>query len=160
MATNLEFLNCVAEEKRPTFISTGMTTIEEIKQAIDVFKQNSCEVMLFHTVSTYPAQEEHLNLKCIQTLKEKFSIPVGYSGHESSVSPSIIAAMMGANVIERHITLDRAMYGSDQAASLQFDGLKQLISSLRKIPKMMGDGKKSILEKEYEVAKKLRYWTN
>ncbi|RPG19622.1 MAG: N-acetylneuraminate synthase [Pelagibacteraceae bacterium TMED124] len=160
MATNYDFLECVAAEKKPTFLSTGMTNINEIEKAIQIFKKHNCEIMLFHTVSTYPALEEDLNLACINSLGEKFNLPIGYSGHEPSVSPSIIACSMGAAVIERHITLDRAMYGSDQSASLQEDGLSNLVKVLRKLPKILGDGKKIILEKEEEVAKKLRYWQN
>ena len=160
MATNLEFLECVASEKRPTFISTGMTKIEEIEDALKIFKNYNCEYMLLHTVSTYPAKESDLNLNCIKTLKERFGVPVGYSGHEASVSPSIIAASMGAAVIERHITIDRAMYGSDQAASLQKDGLAQLVNTLKKMPLILGDGQKKILKEELDVSKKLRYWNN
>ena len=160
MATNLDFLETVAEEKRPTFLSTGMANISDIEKAIDVFKRYQCEIMLFHTVSTYPALEEDLNLSCIDTLRNTFKLPVGYSGHEPSVSPSVIAATMGAPVIERHITLDRAMYGSDQSASLQEEGLRNLMTILRKLPNILGNGKKEILEKEIPIAKKLRYWKN
>lgn len=159
MATNEEFLHLVASEKKPTFLSTGMTEIKEIEKAVNIFAQYDCELMLFHTVSTYPAEESDLNLNCIKTLKEKYGLPIGYSGHEASVSPSIIAAALGASVIERHITLDRAMYGSDQAASLQYEGLKQLTSIVRKLPKILGKGEKVVLSKELEVAKKLRYWS-
>ena len=137
-----------------------MMEINEIDEAVEIFKKNNCEIMLFHTVSTYPAAEEELNLNCIKTLKERYHLPIGYSGHEPSVSPSIIAATLGANAIERHITLDRAMYGSDQSASLQYEGLKSLSNSLRKIPKILGDGKKVILDDERKVAQKLRYWNN
>tara|TARA_Y100000589_G_scaffold331312_1_gene384277 strand:+ start:3391 stop:4254 length:864 start_codon:yes stop_codon:yes gene_type:complete len=160
MATNEEFLKLVASEKKPTFLSTGMTSLSEIDKAVNIFKEYDCELMLFHTVSTYPAEESDLNLNCIKTLHEKYKLPIGYSGHEATVSPSIIAASMGASVIERHITLDRAMYGSDQAASLQYEGLKQLSSIIRKLPKILGSGEKVILKKELEVAKKLRYWNN
>ena len=160
MATNIDFLEEVASEKRPTFLSTGMTDIESIDKAVKIFEKHNCEVMLFHTVSTYPAEEKDLNLKCINTLKERFSLPIGYSGHESSVSPSIVAASLGAGVVERHITLDRAMYGSDQSASLEKRGLEEMTSILRKIPILLGSGEKVILEKENDVAKKLRYWTN
>ena len=145
MATNLDFLDLVASEKLPTFLSTGMTDLSDIEKALNIFKNHDCEVMLFHTVSTYPASEDDLNLKCVQTLKEKFNCLIGYSGHEVSVSPSIIAASQGAAVIERYITLDRAMYGSDQAASLQEDGLMQLSNILRKMPGILGDGKKKII---------------
>ncbi len=158
MATNLEFLECVASEKRPTFISTGMTKIEEIDEALKIFTKYNCEFMLLHTVSTYPSKESDLNLNCIRTLKERYGVPIGYSGHEATVSPSIVAASLGAPVIERHITLDRAMYGSDQAASLQKDGLEQLVNALKKIPLILGDGEKKILKEELDVSKKLRYW--
>ena len=114
--------------------------------------------MLMHTVSTYPSELHHLNLKCINTLSQRYKHPVGYSGHEASVSPSVIAATLGASAIERHITLDRAMYGSDQAASLQPEGFRQLNSILRKIPSILGDGEKRILEEEELIANKLRYW--
>ena len=158
MATNFDFLELVASERKPTFLSTGMTSLEDIDKAVSIFSKHKCELMLFHTVSTYPAEEKDLNLKCINTLKEKYDLPVGYSGHEVSVSPSVVAATLGASVIERHITLDRAMYGSDQSASLQIDGLRQLSSILRKLPGILGSGEKVILPQEYEVAKKLRYW--
>lgn len=160
MATNESFLECVASEKLPTFLSTGMTSLEDIQKAINIFQKHNCEVMLFHTVSTYPALEEEINLSCIKTLKEKFNIPIGYSGHEVSVSPSVVAASLGASVIERHISLDRAMYGSDQSASLQEEGLNKLTTILRKLPTLLGDGEKRILDKEKSVAKKLRYWNN
>ena len=114
--------------------------------------------MLMHTVSTYPSALEHLNLKCINTLKNLYKLPVGYSGHEASVSPSVVAATLGAAAIERHITLDRAMYGSDQAASLQPEGFRQLNQILRNIPNILGDGEKRILKEEELIASKLRYW--
>ena len=155
-----DIANEILKEKLPTFLSTGMTELTDIEKALNIFKKHECEVMLFHTVSTYPANDEDLNLKCVQTLREKFDFPIGYSGHEVSVSPSIIAASQGAAVIERHITLDRAMYGSDQSASLQEDGLMQLTNILRKMPNMLGDGKKKIIADEVQIAKKLRYWNN
>ena len=160
MATNFDFVELVASEQIPTFASTGMTNNDEIDKLVNIFKRNKCELMLMHTVSTYPSLEEDLNLKMINTLKDKYDLPIGYSGHEVSLSPSIIAASLGACAIERHITLDRAMYGSDQSASLQPDGFKQMCEIIRKIPTTLGDGKKRILEKEYTIAKKLRYWNN
>ena len=160
MATNLPFLEEVASEKRPTFLSTGMTDLVSIEKAVQIFKKHNCELMLFHTVSTYPAEEKDLNLRCMETLQKKFNLPIGYSGHEASVSPSVVAASLGASVIERHITLDRAMYGSDQSASLEKRGLMELSSILRKIPLLLGSGEKVILKEEHNVAKKLRYWTN
>jgi len=158
MATNLDFLKVVAAEKKPTFLSTGMTNLDEIQQAINIFDDAECPITLMHTVSTYPAQEEHLNLNCINTLRAKFKKPVGYSGHEATVLPSVISAVLGATCIERHITLDRAMYGSDQAASLQINGLRNLVESVRKSEVVLGDGLKKIIPEEIEVAKKLRYW--
>nr|WP_075488261.1 N-acetylneuraminate synthase family protein [Prochlorococcus marinus] len=158
MATNHEFLRFVANEKRHTFISTGMMDLNMIDVAVNIFKNYSCAFTLLHTVSTYPALEEDLNLNCIKTLQARYKVPVGYSGHETSVTPSFIAATLGATAIERHITLNRAMYGSDQAASLEYPGLVQLVNMIRKLPKCLGDGEVKFLEKEIPIAKKLRYW--
>jgi len=158
MTTNKDFVELVASEKIPTFVSTGMTEIEDIDWVVNVFKKYNCDLMLMHTVSTYPSPEEELNLKCINTLKDRYNLPIGYSGHEVGVSPSIIAASLGASVIERHITIDRAMYGSDQAASLESSGLRQLCETLRKIPIVLGSPIKQINQSEKKVASKLRYW--
>ena len=158
MGTNIPFLEEVASEQIHTFLSTGMMDERMIDSAVNVFKTRNCPITLMHTVSTYPALEEELNLNCINTLRERYKVPVGYSGHEVSVSPSFMAAMMGAEAIERHITLDRAMYGSDQSASLELTGLVNLVSMIRKIPKCLGDSKIKIIDRELEVAKKLRYW--
>ena len=111
-----------------------------------------------HSVSTYPANEKDLNLKMINTLQEKYKCKVGYSGHEPSVSPSLIACAIGATSVERHITLDRSSYGSDQAASLEESGLTQLVGSIRKLNLVLGSGKKTFIEEEKKIAKKLRYW--
>ena len=158
MATNIEFVELVASEGIPTFASTGMTELKDIEKIVDIFSNHSCDLMLMHTVSTYPSLESDLNLNCIKMLKEKFKVPIGYSGHEVSVSPSIVAASLGASAIERHITLDRSMYGSDQSASLQKEGFRQLTSICRKIPDILGSGKKTIIEEEKVIANKLRYW--
>src|SRR5262249_38692615 len=107
MLTHMKFLQAVAEGRRPTFLSTRMATMEMIERAVSVFRKYDCPVVLMHTVSTYPTAEEELNLLALRTLRERFQLPVGYSGHESSVSPSVVAAMLGAVAIERHITLDR-----------------------------------------------------
>jgi len=160
MATHKSFIELVASEKKPTFASTGMTCLEDIEILVEVFKKYECELMLMHTVSTYPSDEKHLNLKCINTLKDKYRLPVGYSGHEVTVSPSIIAASIGAAAIERHITLDRAMYGSDQSASLQESGLRQMCSTLRKMPSVLGSSEKKVLDEELPIANKLRYWVD
>ena len=158
MAINKSFVELVASEGKPTFASTGMTTYKDIEALISIFKKHNCPLMLMHTVSTYPSALEDLNLNCINTLKKLYKLPVGYSGHEASVSPSVMAATLGAAAIERHITLDRAMYGSDQAASLQPNGFKQLNQSLRNIPYILGDGEKRVLKEEEIIASKLRYW--
>lgn len=158
MATHLEFLKEVASEKKLTFLSVGMCTEPDVDQAVAVFKDANCPIVLMHTISVYPCKEDQLNLKSIQSLREKYGVPVGYSGHESTVAPSLVAAVLGAVAIERHITLDRAMYGSDQAASLAPRGLHELVSDLRRFPSMLGDGVKKYAPGEESVAKKLRYW--
>jgi len=159
MATNLNFVRQVGLEHKPVFLSTGMCTLPEITMAALTLQELDCDVTLMHTVSIYPADETTLNLQCIRTLRERFNLPVGYSGHEASVSPSVVAVALGAVAIERHICLSRADYGSDQAASLEPMGFYNLVQQIRKIPAMLGDGNKVILPGEVEVAKKLRYWT-
>ena len=160
MITNKIFLKKIAERKIHTYISTGMTNIQMIDDAVNIFKKNNCKFTLMHSVSTYPCPEEKLNLINIVKLKEKYGCNVGYSGHEASVAPSIFAAGLGADCIERHITLDRSMYGSDQAASLEERGLVMLVSTVRKFPSVIGEERKNILDIETKVAKKLRYWEN
>jgi N-acetylneuraminate synthase len=134
-----------------------MSKLEDIDKAVQIFKAKNCPIILMHTVSTYPAKNEELNLLMISTLKKRFEdIPIGYSGHESNVSPSIHAAVLGAVAIERHITLDRSMYGTDQSASLERRGLEKLVSEIRRIPIVLGDGVKRFDEREQKVAEKLR----
>lgn len=158
MITNLEFLINVAKQKKITFISTGMCEMSDIKKAIKIFKKHNCRFILMHCVSLYPCPEEKLNLNMIKTLKKKFNCPVGYSGHEPSVSPSIFAFMLGANIIERHITLDRSMWGTDQAASLSPDGMKMFSSVIKKSSKIFGDGIKKFYKEEKEMLNKFKYW--
>lgn len=158
MVTHLDFLKVVASEQKMTFLSTGMATEKDIDTAVEIFTDAKCPVILMHTVSVYPCAEENLNLNAIQALKNKYNLPVGYSGHESTVAPSLVATVLGAVAIERHITLDRAMYGSDQAASLAPRGLGELVSEIRRFPTMLGSGSKEYAPGEDEVAKKLRYW--
>tara|TARA_B100001778_G_C18285865_1_gene493098 strand:- start:197 stop:682 length:486 start_codon:yes stop_codon:yes gene_type:complete len=159
MITNLKFLNELSKRGAHTFISTGMSNTNIIDEAVNVFKNNNCSYELMHSVSTYPCPEDQLNLNLISFLKKRYNCKVGYSGHEPSVSPSIVAVCLGAESLERHITLDRTMYGSDQPASLEEKGLVELINMVRKIPKVIGSSKeKKILDCEVEVAKKLRYW--
>ena len=125
MLVNLDLLKMVSEEKKHTFISTGLSSMDDIEKAVKIFRDNNCPFELMHCVSTYPMKSSDANLKTIITLKEKFKCKVGYSGHETGLTVSLAAAALGATSIERHITLDRAMYGSDQAASLSPPGLKK-----------------------------------
>lgn len=160
MLTHRTFVQAVADLQRPSLISTGMATLEEIDEVVAIFREAGTPFALMHTISTYPTPETDINLALIHTLRHRYSVPVGYSGHEASVSPSIVAASLGAQVIERHITLDRTMYGSDQSASLEESGLRQLVSTIRKIPGLIGSGTKDWAPGEREVAAKLRYWEN
>lgn len=139
---------------KPIMLSTGMSTIEQIDHAIEVVGKEN--LILLQACSTYPAYYEELNLRAIYTLMERYGVPVGYSGHETGLPASIAAVAMGACVLERHITLDRAMWGSDQAASLEPNGITQLVRYLRIVEKSMGDGVKRVLEREQPVIQKLR----
>ena len=158
LITKLDFIEKIAQQKKYTFISTGMSNYENIDKAVEIFQKNSCPFEIMHCVSTYPCPDEILNLNIINRLKERYGCDVGYSGHEASVVPSIVAATLGISSLERHITLDRSMYGSDQSASLEESGLKNLVNSVRKIPIVIGTQDKKIFEEEVPVAKKLRYW--
>lgn len=158
LITHQDLLETVAEENKPTFISTGMSNYEQIDAAVAVFKRHQCPLVLMHCVSEYPAPEFTLNLSCVAELRRRYGYPVGYSGHEVSMIPGVIAAMMGAVAIERHITLDRAMYGSDQAASLEKRGLEMMVGYIRTIPIVAGDGIKRVTDIEAANARKLRYW--
>jgi N-acetylneuraminate synthase len=156
MIIDQDFLKSVAKEKKHTFISTGMSTIEDIEKAVNIFKKENCKFELMHCVSKYPCEDSEVNLNLINVLRDKFSCDVGYSGHENGIAISTAAAALGITSLERHITLDRSMYGSDQAASIEPNGLANLVKQVRKIELSMGDGQKKILESEKPVAKKLR----
>ena len=157
MLTHKKLLDVVAEEKKHTFISTGMSTIDEIRTAVDIFKKYDCPFELQHSNSSYPMKIEEANLRCIETLRNEFSCDVGYSGHETlGYLISVCAGILGATSIERHISLDRTMYGSDQAASLEPKGLERLVRDVRNIETVLGDGKKRIWESELPAMKKLR----
>ncbi len=160
MVKNIEFLAAVSWEHKPTFISTAMCDYDDIERALKIFSKNisSSSLTLMHCVGTYPCAEEDLNLQMIPTLQKRYIYPVGYSGHEASVSPSVMAVVLGAVAIERHLSLDRSMYGSDQAASLEPHGFRDMVNMIRKVPEVLGDGIKRILPAEAEVAKKLRYF--
>ena len=157
MLTNLELAEIVADERKKTFISTGMSSMDQIKQIVEVFRKKSCPFELMHSNSSYPMKLEEANLKCITTLKKEFGCDVGYSGHESSsYMVCIPAVMLGATSIERHITLDRSMYGSDQSTSLEKAGLVRLVRDIRRLDFILGDGVKRIWDSEIPVMKKLR----
>ena len=151
-----DLLRMVAKERMHTFISTGMTTYEDIQKAVDIFNEEECPFELMHTVSTYPMKDEHANLKMISTLRNKFNCNVGYSGHEVGLAVSYAAAAMDITSLERHITLDRSMYGSDQSASVEPAGMRTLVGAVRKIEMAMGDGVKRVIDEEGSVSENLR----
>lgn len=157
MLLHTKLLETIAEEGKYTFISTGMSTMTEISRAVKLFRKFDCPFELMHSHSAYPMAAHEANLRVIQTLKKKFKCNVGYSGHEiSSYSISMSAVLLGARSIERHITLDRSMYGSDQAASLESSGLIRLVRDIRELDFVLGDGKKRIWDSELPAQKKLR----
>ena len=157
MLGHTPLLREIAKEGLKTYISTGMSTLEEIDLVVDIFRRANCEFELMHCVSTYPLAEEDANLLCIPLLKQRYGCDVGYSGHESSlIKVSIAAVTLGATSIERHITLDRTMYGSDQAASIETSSLRNYVESIRKIPLILGNGHKAISAAEQKVREKLR----
>jgi N-acetylneuraminate synthase len=140
---------------RPIILSTGMSTMAEIDHAVQLLGRK--DLALMHTVSTYPAEDGELNLPVIQTLMNRFhDVPIGYSGHEKGTTLSTVAVALGAVMVERHITLDRTMYGSDQAASLEPGGLKHMVGNIRRLPAALGDGEKRVIEAETKVKAKLR----
>ncbi len=156
MIVDETLLKEIASEGKHTFISTGMTTMDDIQKAVDIFKAENCPFEIMHCVSTYPMKDEDANLNCIATLRDHFGCNVGYSGHEVGLAVSYGAAALGITSLERHITLDRAMYGSDQAASIEPAAFKMLVGAVRKIEVAMGDGKKVFLDAEKPIAEKLR----
>jgi len=157
MLTHEKLLKTIAEEQKPTFISTGMSTMKEITKAVEIFRKNKCPFELMHANSSYPMKSEEANLRMIPVLKKKFRCKVGYSGHEVGASIiSVCAAMIGASTIERHITLDRTFYGYDQVASLEPEGMRRLVRDVKLVDVIMGDGKKKIWDSEKPNMKKLR----
>ena len=158
MIIDEKFMIEVAKEKKYTFISTGMSSYKEIDKAVEIFKNEKCDFELMHCVSAYPFESEYANLNLIKQMKERYDCDIGYSGHEKSgLAISFAAVSLGATSIERHVTLDRSMYGSDQAASLTMDGFEKMVSGIRLIEKALnGDNTKRMLDIEKDVAKKLR----
>jgi N-acetylneuraminate synthase len=139
---------------KPIILSTGMSTLEEVDHAVKVLGKQ--DLILMHTCSTYPAAYDELNLRVIPALRERYGIPVGYSGHETGIPTSVAAVVLGSCCVERHITMDRAMWGSDQAASLEPNGISRLVRDIRLIEQSMGDGVKRVYERELPIIKKLR----
>jgi len=156
MIVHTELLEEIASEGKHTFISTGMTTYDDIQTAVDIFNKADCSFELMHTISTYPMKDEDANLNMIKTLRKKFDCNIGYSGHEAGLAISYAASTLGITSLERHITLDRAMYGSDQAASVEPSGFRQLVGAVRKIELAMGDGIKKTIAAEAPIAANLR----
>jgi len=156
MIVHTELLKEIASEGKHTFISTGMTTYDDIQTAVNIFREVECSFELMHTVSTYPMKDEDANLNMINTLREKFNCNIGYSGHEVGLAVSYAASALGISSLERHITLDRSMYGSDQSASVEPSGFRQLVGAVRKIEVAMGDGVKKTIEAETPIAENLR----
>ena len=141
-------LNAVADMKKHTFISTGMSDLNIIDDAVNIFQKKNCSFELMHCVSTYPMKDEDANLKCINTLKERYKCNVGYSGHEVGLAVSYAAVAFGITSLERHITLSKSMYGSDQSSSLEFNKLHELVGGVRKLESALGDGTKKVIKAE------------
>jgi N-acetylneuraminate synthase len=152
--TDDNLLRHIRKTGKPIIASTGMSTYAEIDHAVEVLGKE--DLILMHTTSTYPAKYEQLNLRAIPTMEERYGIPIGYSGHETGIPTSVAAATLGACCVERHITMDRAMWGSDQAASLEPNGISRLVRDIRLVEQSMGDGVKRVYEEEIPVMKKLR----
>lgn len=158
MLTNKNLFTMVAEEGKHTFISTGMSSLKQIDKVVEVFEKKECPFTLMHCVSAYPCIDKWCNIKMVTVLKNRYKCPVGYSGHELGISPSTLAVALGAVAVERHITLDRGMYGSDQSISLERHGLELLVRDTREVKQIVGLGEKIAIPEEEKVAYKLRYF--
>ena len=145
--TDIELLNHIKKTNKPVFVSTGMSTMDEIENALSILGTDN--TVLLHCTSTYPTQNNEINLKVIPLLKEKFDCPIGYSGHEKGIVPSTIAVVMGACTVERHVTLDRTMWGSDQAASLEPEGLRKMVRDIRNVKDFLAKAKKKFMNQNY-----------
>ncbi len=152
--TDDNLLKHVRSTGKPIIASTGMSTYDEIDHAVEVLGKD--DLILMHTTSTYPAKYEQLNLRAIPEMRQRYGVPVGYSGHETGIPTTVAAAVLGACAVERHITMDRAMWGSDQSASLEPNGISRLVRDIRLVEQSMGDGIKRVYDEEVPVMKKLR----
>ncbi len=152
--TDDNLLKYTKSKGKPILLSTGMSTMEQIRHAVSILGEDN--LVIFHCTSTYPSNADETNLRVIENFKKEFDCPIGYSGHERGVTPSILAAALGANSVERHITTDRTNWGSDQAASLEMAGLYHMVRDIRQIPELLGDGKKIVYQRELPIIEKLR----
>ena len=152
--TDDELLKYVRKTGKPVFLATGMSNVDQIQHAVDVLGED--DLIIYHCTSTYPTELKEINLKVITSLREKYSCPIGFSGHEKGILPTIMSVMLGANAVERHITTDRTMWGSDQAASLEMEGIGRIVRDIHQIPTILGDGIKQVYDSELPIIKKLR----
>ena len=152
--TDDNLLKYTKSKGKPILLSTGMSTMEEIQHAVDILGEDN--LVIYHCTSTYPSNADETNLKAIEMFKKEFDCPIGYSGHERGVTPSVLAVALGANSVERHITVDRTNWGSDQAASLEMAGLSHMVRDIRQVPALLGDGKKIVYQRELPIIDKLR----
>ena len=152
--TDDKLLKYTKNKEKPIFLATGMSTMEQIQHAVDILGEDN--LIIYHCTSTYPTINEEINLNVITTLREKFNCPIGFSGHEKGILLSIMSVMLGANAVERHITTDRTLWGSDQAASLERDGIHRVVRDIRQINTILGDGVKKVYDSEKPIIKKLR----
>jgi len=154
LLTNINLLKYLRSKKKPLILSTGMSTVDLIDRAVDILGKE--DLIILHTTSTYPAAYEELNLRVISTFRNRYNVPIGYSGHETGIASSVAAVVLGACMVERHITLERSMWGSDQAASLGPNGIIRLVRDIRLVETSLGDGVKRVYERELPVIRKLR----
>ncbi len=152
--TDDNLLKYTKSKGKPILLSTGMSTMVQIKHAVTILGEEN--LILFHCTSTYPSNTAEINLRVIETFRKEFSCPIGYSGHERGVTPSILAVALGACAVERHITVDRTNWGSDQAASLEMAGLYHMVRDIRQVPDLLGDGIKTVYQREIPIIEKLR----
>lgn len=152
--TDDELVRHTRSKGRPIIMSTGMSTVEQVDHAVEILDKD--DLAILHAISTYPAYYEEINLSIIPMLRERYGVPVGYSGHETGIPTSVAAVALGACIVERHITIDRTMWGSDHAASLGPSGIIQMVRDIRLLEMAMGDGIKRVIEREMPVIKKLR----
>ncbi len=152
--TDHDLLRAKRATGRPIILSTGMSTLAEIDAAVEVLGTD--DLVLLHCTSTYPSQNEELNLRCIPMLRERYGVPIGYSGHELGLATSVAAVALGACVVERHITLDRSMFGSDQSASIEPQGFGRMCRDIRAVEAALGDGVKRVYDTEKPILEKLR----